>query len=66
MIKSIRCMVISSLFIDYIAPAFPVYTGSRMLAAISTGVLGGMGYAMIYARKSSTGGSDFIIMASKH
>ncbi len=65
MIKSLRCMVISSLFIDYVAPIFPVYTGGRMLAAISAGVLGGMGYAMIYARKSSTGGSDFIIMACK-
>ncbi len=65
MIKSLRCMVISSIFIDYIAPIFPVYTGSRMLAAITTGVLGGIGYAMIYARKSSTGGSDFIIMACK-
>mgnify|MGYP005767353829 FL=1 len=51
MIKSLRCMLISSLFIDCLAPLFPIYTGSRMLAAISAGTLGGIGYAIIYARK---------------
>lgn len=63
--RSLRCMVISSVMIDYLAPLFPVYTGSRMLAAISTGVLAGLGYAIIYMQNSSTGGTDFIIMAVK-
>ena len=63
--KSLRCMVISSLFIDYVAPLLPLYTGGRLLAAICTGVLGGLGYAMIYLCNSSTGGSDFIVMAVK-
>ncbi len=63
--RSIRCMVISSLIIDYVAPLLPVYEGDRLLAAICTGVLGGLGYAMIYMRNSSTGGSDFIIMSVK-
>lgn len=65
MFKSLRCMIISSLMIDYIAPLLPVYQGSRMLSALVTGSLGGIGYAIIYMRKSSTGGSDFIIMAVK-
>lgn len=64
-ISSLRCMVITSIFIDYIAPLFPVYEGSRLLAALCTGVIGGIGYAMIYMQNSSTGGSDFIIMAVK-
>ena len=63
--KSLRCMVLSSLFIDYFAPLLPQYAGGRLLAAICTGVLGGLGYAMIYLRNSSTGGSDFIVMAVK-
>lgn len=63
--RSVRCMVISSLMIDYVAPLLPVYNGDRLLAAICTGVLGGLGYSMIYMRNSSTGGSDFIIMAVK-
>lgn len=65
MLKSLRCIVISSLMVDYVAPLFPVYEGNRMLAAIMTGTLGGIGYAVIYMRKSSTGGSDFLIMAAK-
>lgn len=64
-ISSLRCMVISSVMIDYIAPLFPVYTGSRLLAALCTGVIGGIGYTLIYMQNSSTGGSDFIIMAVK-
>ena len=63
--KSLRCMLISSLFTDYLAPLFPLYDGNRILAAICTGVLGGIGYGIIYLRNSSTGGSDFIIMAIK-
>ncbi|MBQ9766534.1 MAG: YitT family protein [Lachnospiraceae bacterium] len=65
LMKSFRCMVISSLFIDYVAPLFPSYAGMRLLAALVTGVLGGIGYAMIYTRGSSTGGADFLIMAFK-
>ncbi|MBQ2283323.1 MAG: YitT family protein [Agathobacter sp.] len=64
-ISSLRCMFLSSLMIDYIAPLFPVYEGSRLLAALCTGVLGGIGYTIIYMQNSSTGGSDFIIMAYK-
>lgn len=64
-ISSVRCMIISSILIDYAAPLFPVYEGSRLLAALCTGVFGGIGYALIYTRNSSTGGSDFIIMAVK-
>ena len=63
--KSIRCMVMSSLFVDYVAPLLPLYTGGRLLASICTGVLGGVGYAMIYICNSSTGGSDFVVMAVK-
>ena len=64
-VSSLRCMIISSLIIDYVAPLFPVYGGSRLLAALCTGIFGGLGYAVIYIRNSSTGGSDFIIMAIK-
>jgi uncharacterized membrane-anchored protein YitT (DUF2179 family) len=58
-------MVISSLLIDYVAPLFPVYEGDRLLAALCTGAIGGFGYAIVYMCNSSSGGSDFIIMAVK-
>lgn len=64
-LSSIRAMVISSIFIDYVAPFFPVYQGSRLLAALCTGVIAGLGYSIIYMQNSSTGGTDFIIMAVK-
>lgn len=64
-IRSIWCMVLSSAMVDYIAPLFPVYTGSRLLAAICAGVVSGYGYALIYKQNSSTGGADFIMMGLK-
>lgn len=62
-LRSVRCTLFASIMVDYVAPLLPLYMGDRLLAALCTGVLGGMGYALIYMRNSSTGGSDFIIMA---
>lgn len=64
-LKTLRCMVISTLFMDYLAPMLPVYTGDRIIAAIVTGVLYGFGYSLIYIRGSSTGGSDFVMILIK-
>ena len=64
-ISSIRCMLLSSFFIDYVVIYLPVYSGDRLLAALCTGIFAGIGYALIYMQNSSTGGSDFIIMAVK-
>lgn len=64
-LKSVKSMIISSIFIDYVAPLFPAYEGSRLLAALCMGVLCGIGYAMIFMRGSSTGGQDFISVALK-
>ena len=62
-LRSVRTIFITSFIIDAIVPLFPIYTGDRLLAAICCGVLSGLGYAMIYMRDSSTGGSDFITMS---
>ncbi len=64
-LRSIRTILITSFIMDYIAPLFPVYEGDRMLSAICTGVLSGLGFALIYMRNSSTGGVDFIYMSVK-
>ncbi|MBP3617766.1 MAG: YitT family protein [Lachnospiraceae bacterium] len=65
LLRTARCMIIFSLMIDYVAPLLPSYDGSRLLAAIVTGVLGGIGYAVIFMHGSSTGGTDFLIMSFK-
>ena len=64
-LNSVRTIIITSIIMDVIAPLFPVYQGDRLLSAICCGVLSGLGYAMIYMRDSSTGGSDFIMMSIK-
>ena len=64
-LNSVRTIIITSIIMDVIAPLFPVYQGDRLLSAICCGVLSGLGYAMIYMRHSSTGGSDFIMMSIK-
>ena len=64
-LRSVRCTVISSVVIDYLAPLLPLYSGSRMLAAVCTGAFAGVGYALIYMQNASTGGSEVIIMSVK-
>lgn len=64
-LRSVRTIVITSLIMDYIAPLFAVYHGERLLAALCSGVLAGLGFAFIYMRGSSTGGVDFIILSIK-
>lgn len=64
-IRSIRTIIITSVIMDYVAPLFPVYEGDRILAAVCTGVLSGLGFALIYMRESSTGGMDFIMLSIK-
>ena len=64
-LRSIRTIVITSVIMDYIAPLFPVYEGDRLLAAICTGILSGLGFALIYMRNSSTGGVDFVMLSVK-
>ena len=36
-LRSIRCMVISSLMVDYLAPLFPVYEGDRLVYSALNG-----------------------------
>lgn len=61
--KSIKTMIISTIFMDVVAPLLPIYKGNLMLSAICLGFLSGLGYACIYMRDTSTGGMDFVIMA---
>ena len=56
-------MFISMFFMDVVAPLLPVYQGELILSCICMGLFSGIGYALIYMRNTSTGGSDFITMA---
>lgn len=61
--RSAKTIIFSALIVDCIMPHLPLYTGEPILAAIFGGILAGAGLACIYMRDSSTGGSDFVIMA---
>lgn len=63
LIKSLKSILITSAIIDLAAPYVPVYTGDKLLAAICCAAVSGIGYALIYMRESSTGGTDFLMMA---
>ncbi len=64
--KSVKSMVLSALFLDYIVPLLGTYPDAAtnpLLAALFAGALSGIGLAIIYMPGSSTGGTDFIIMS---
>ena len=60
---SVKSVLINALFIDYIVVMLPAYEGSRLLAAVLSGVFAGVAYSMLFNIGSSTGGTDFIIAA---
>jgi len=60
---SVKSVLINALFIDYIVVLLPAYDGSRLLAAVLSGVFAGVAYSMLFNIGSSTGGTDFIIAA---
>lgn len=62
---SVKSMLISSFFIDYVICHFPVYTGGRLAASILAGITAGIGYSLFFNEGSSTGGTDFVIVAVK-
>lgn len=62
---SLKTMIISSFFIDHVVCYLPAFEGSRLAAALLSGLFAGTGLALIYLQNSSTGGSDFLIMSVK-
>lgn len=58
-------MLVCTIFLDLIFPFFPVYSGSRFMAALYSGIFLGIGLALFYMRGSSSGGTDFITMSIK-
>lgn len=65
LLKSFRCMILCSWMLDVVAPLLPVYQGDRLIAALLTGTLSALGFALIYLQGSSSGGLDFLSMAIK-
>ena len=64
-LMSLKTMIICAVFVDFIVIHLPVYTGPRLAASVFAGIAAGLGYALIFDADSSTGGTDFIIVALK-
>lgn len=62
-LHSVKTVLINAFFADYVVVHLPMYTGSRMLAAILSGVFAGVAYSLVFNMGSSTGGTDFIMAA---
>ena len=60
---SVKSVLINAFFIDYVVCLIPAYEGSRLVAAVLSGVFAGVAYSMLFNIGSSTGGTDFIIAA---
>ena len=58
-LRSIKTMLISNILMDWVVPLFPIYQGDMMLSCICMSVFSGIGYAIIYMRDTSTGGTGF-------
>ena len=65
LLKSGKTLLISNFFIDVVAPLLPIYKGDTMLSCICMGLIAGLGYGILYARNTSTGGTDFVIMTMR-
>lgn len=58
-------IIICSIFIDYVICYLPSYHGHNVVIAILSGICAGIGYSILFNNNSSTGGTDFIIVALK-
>lgn len=62
---SAKTMLIYAFLVDYVVCFLPAYEGSRLIASVLSGICAGIGYSLIFNEGSSTGGTDFMIVAVK-
>ena len=55
--KTIRSLIILTIFLDFIFPLFPYYHRDPMLAAVFAGLFTGIGISIFYMHGSSSGGT---------
>ncbi|MCI6676844.1 MAG: YitT family protein [Clostridiales bacterium] len=63
--QTARTVIICTIFLDFVFPHTPAYTGSPFLAALYYGIFLGTSLTIFYMRGSSSGGTDLIIMTIK-
>ncbi len=59
-VRTVGCIVLSTVVMDLAAPFLPSYRGDLFLVAVMGGVLAGVGLGLIFLRGGSTGGTEVI------
>lgn len=65
LLRTLRSIIISTFFLDFIFPYLPSYGGSRLIAAVMSGITLGIALSIFYRNGSSSGGSDLICVSVK-
>lgn len=63
LLRTLRSIVISTFFLDFVFPHLPTYGGSRLIAALMSGLTLGIALSIFYRNGSSSGGSDLICVS---
>lgn len=65
LLRTLRSIIISTFFLDFVFPYLPTYGGSRLIAAVMSGITLGIALSIFYRNGSSSGGSDLICVSIK-
>ncbi|MCD8326769.1 MAG: YitT family protein [Lachnospiraceae bacterium] len=60
-VRSVYCLAVSSVMINYLSAHFQVITEDKLLAALSGAVLMGVGIGVVMKQDATTGGMDIVI-----
>lgn len=65
LLRTLRSVIISTFFLDFVFPYLPTYGGSRLIAAVMSGITLGIALSIFYRNGSSSGGSDLVCVSIK-
>lgn len=65
LLRTLRSVIVSTFFLDFVFPYLPVYGGSRLIAAVMSGITLGIALSIFYRNGSSSGGSDLVCVSIK-
>ncbi len=60
-VRSVYCLAVSSVMINYMSAHFSVITQDKLLAALSGAVLMGVGIGVVMKQSATTGGMDIVV-----
>ena len=59
-LRSVYCMIVSSVFTDIFALFLPAYEGDKLLSVLFGGALSGLAMGLVFSRGGTFGGTDII------